>query len=151
MTQDVENTITGCPKYSPPNQYKPHHQNTITILIQAAKMKAFIFMAVLLTILSRGGAAAAVACPQIEGALAPCIGYLIGQDGGPSPPCCDGVKAVKGMAQTTPDKRAACNCIKAAANRYTNLKDDAAQSLPDKCGVKLDVPVSRTVDCHKIN
>uniref|UniRef100_A0A1S4CW12 Non-specific lipid-transfer protein B-like n=1 Tax=Nicotiana tabacum TaxID=4097 RepID=A0A1S4CW12_TOBAC len=45
------------------------------------------------------------------------------------------------------DKRAACNCVKAAANRYANLKDDAAQALPTKCGVTMDTPISRTVNC----
>ncbi|GFQ06533.1 non-specific lipid-transfer protein a [Phtheirospermum japonicum] len=69
----------------------------------------------------------------------------------PLPACCSGVKAVKGLAQTTADKRTCCGCVKAAANRYTDLKDEAAQSLPAKCGVQLDIPISRTVDCDKIN
>ncbi|GFQ07482.1 non-specific lipid-transfer protein a [Phtheirospermum japonicum] len=85
----------------------------------------------------------AVTCPQVDAALAPCISYLTGHEG-PSPPCCAGVKAVKGMAQTTADKRTCCSCVKAAANRYADLKDDIAQSLPSKCGVQLDIPVSRT-------
>ncbi|GFP91115.1 non-specific lipid-transfer protein a [Phtheirospermum japonicum] len=68
---------------------------------------------------------------------------------GPSPACCSGVKAVKGLAQTTADKRTCCGCVKAAANRYTDLKDEAAQSLPAKCGVQLDIPISRTVDCDQ--
>ncbi|KAL3651131.1 hypothetical protein CASFOL_007534 [Castilleja foliolosa] len=92
----------------------------------------------------------AVTCGQVDAALAPCISYLTGHEG-PSPPCCAGVKAVKGMAQTTDDKRACCGCVKAAANRYADLKDEMAQGLPAKCGVQLDIPVSRTVDCNKIN
>ncbi|GFQ08646.1 non-specific lipid-transfer protein a [Phtheirospermum japonicum] len=71
----------------------------------------------------------------------PCVGYLEG-GAGPSPACCSGVKAVKGLAQTTADKRTCCGCVKAAANRYTDLKDEAAQSLPAKCGVQLDIPIS---------
>ncbi|KAL3615533.1 hypothetical protein CASFOL_041194 [Castilleja foliolosa] len=88
----------------------------------------------------------AVTCGQVDAALMPCVGYLTG-GAGPSPACCDGVKAVKGLATTTADKRTSCGCVKAAANRYANLKDDAAQSLPTKCGVQLDTPISRTVDC----
>ncbi|KAI3444787.1 hypothetical protein Pfo_001452 [Paulownia fortunei] len=80
----------------------------------------------------------AVTCGQVDAALVP-----------PSPACCAGVKAVKGLAQTTADKRACCGCVKAAANRYADLKDDAAQSLPTKCGVQMDVPISRSVDCDK--
>ncbi|GER49375.1 non-specific lipid-transfer protein [Striga asiatica] len=86
----------------------------------------------------------AVTCGQVDSALAPCIGYLIGTVGSPSQPCCAGVRAVKAMAKTTADKRTSCNCVKAAASRYTNLKDSAAQTLPTKCGVQLDIVVSRT-------
>ncbi|XP_011089520.1 non-specific lipid-transfer protein A-like [Sesamum indicum] len=93
----------------------------------------------------------AVTCGQVDAALVPCISYLTGQGDSPSPACCAGVKAVKGMAQTTADKRACCSCVKAAANMYANLKDAAAQSLPTKCGVQLDIPISRSVDCDKIN
>ncbi|KAK4414597.1 Non-specific lipid-transfer protein 1 [Sesamum alatum] len=92
----------------------------------------------------------AVTCGQVDAALVPCISYLTGRGGdSPSPACCSGVKTVKGMAQTTADKRACCSCVKAAANRYADLKDVAAQSLPTKCGVQMDIPVSRTVDCDK--
>ncbi|CAA0820355.1 Non-specific lipid-transfer protein 11 [Striga hermonthica] len=92
----------------------------------------------------------AVTCGQVDSALAPCIGYLLGTVGSPSQQCCAGVRAVKAMAKTTADKRTSCNCVKAAANRYPNLKDSAAQSLPTRCGVRLDIVVSRNVDCSKI-
>ncbi|KAL0429121.1 UNVERIFIED_CONTAM: Non-specific lipid-transfer protein 1 [Sesamum radiatum] len=93
----------------------------------------------------------AVTCGPVDAALVPCISYLTGRGGdSPSPACCSGVKAVKDMALTTADKRACCSCVKAAANRYADLKDAAAQSLPTKCGVQMDIPVSRTVDCDKI-
>ncbi|KAK6121615.1 hypothetical protein DH2020_044642 [Rehmannia glutinosa] len=89
----------------------------------------------------------AITCGEVDAALVPCISYLTGHGDGPSPACCGGVKAVKGMAQTTADKRACCGCVKTAANRYADLKDAAAQSLPAKCGVQLDIPISRSVDC----
>ncbi|KAG5538973.1 hypothetical protein RHGRI_019502 [Rhododendron griersonianum] len=44
------------------------------------------------------------------------------------------------MASTKEDKRAACTCVKAAANRYPNIKDDVAQALPAECGVQMDIP-----------
>ncbi|XP_073127967.1 non-specific lipid-transfer protein 1-like [Henckelia pumila] len=94
---------------------------------------------------------AAISCSKVDSALIPCINYLTGRGGNnPSQACCSGVKAVKGMAQTTADKRAGCSCVKAAANRYPGMKDAIAQSLPVKCNVHLDIPVSRTVDCSKI-
>ncbi|KAK4411192.1 Non-specific lipid-transfer protein 1 [Sesamum angolense] len=72
----------------------------------------------------------AVTCGQVDAALVPCISYLTGHGDIPSAACCSGVKAVKGMAQTTADKRACCNCVKAAANKYADLKDAAARVLP---------------------
>ncbi|XP_009591276.1 non-specific lipid-transfer protein 1-like [Nicotiana tomentosiformis] len=92
----------------------------------------------------------ALTCGQVDASLAPCIPYLT-QGGDPSSACCSGVKSLKGLAQTIADKRAACNCVKAAANRYANLKDDAAQALPTKCGVTMDIPVSRNVNCDIIS
>ncbi|XP_051148227.1 non-specific lipid-transfer protein 1-like [Andrographis paniculata] len=94
---------------------------------------------------------AAVNCGRVDLALAPCLNYLRGRGGNyPSKPCCDGVRAVKGMVGSPADRRAACNCVKAAANRYADLKDAAAQSLAGKCGVQLSIPVSRYVDCNKL-
>ncbi|OIT08061.1 PREDICTED: non-specific lipid-transfer protein A-like [Nicotiana attenuata] len=92
----------------------------------------------------------ALTCGQVDASLAPCIPYLT-QGGEPGTACCNGVKALKVMAQSIVDRRTACNCVKAAANRYANLKDDAAQALPSKCGVTMDIPVSRTINCDIIN
>ncbi|KAL0339977.1 UNVERIFIED_CONTAM: Non-specific lipid-transfer protein 1 [Sesamum radiatum] len=108
----------------------------------------FAILAIISLVVQPGGA---VTCGQIDAALVPCISYLTGHIDSPSTACCGGVKAVKGMAETTADKRACCSCVKAAANRYADLKDDAAQSLPTKCGIQMDVPISRSVDCDKIN
>ncbi|KAG5538719.1 hypothetical protein RHGRI_019321 [Rhododendron griersonianum] len=88
----------------------------------------------------------AVTCGQVDACLVPCMSYLMA-GGTPQPACCEGVKNLKGMASTTADKRAACNCVKAAANRYPNIKDDVAQALPAKCGVQMDIPVSKTTNC----
>ncbi|KAF7137517.1 hypothetical protein RHSIM_Rhsim07G0035500 [Rhododendron simsii] len=92
----------------------------------------------------------AITCGQVDACLVPCMSYLVG-GGNPQPACCDGVKNLKGMASTTADKRAACTCVKAAANRYPNIKDDVAQALPAKCGVQMDIPVSKTTNCDAIN
>ncbi|KAA8515854.1 hypothetical protein F0562_019033 [Nyssa sinensis] len=92
----------------------------------------------------------AISCGQVDASLAPCVPYLTG-GGNPAPACCDGVKNIKGMAATTADRRAACNCVKDAANRYSNLKDDAAQALPAKCGVQMNIPISKSTNCDVIN
>ncbi|XP_057808335.1 non-specific lipid-transfer protein 1-like [Salvia miltiorrhiza] len=92
----------------------------------------------------------AVSCGQVDAALVPCAEFLTGRAAEAGRACCDGVRAVKGMAVTPADKRAACICIKNAANGFSGLDDSAAQSLPGKCGVTLDIPVSRTVNCDRI-
>lgn len=89
---------------------------------------------------------AAIDCKTVDSALAPCIPYLTGGTA-PTKSCCSGVSSIKDMSTTPQDKRDACNCVKTAANRYPNLKDEVAQALPDKCGVKLDIPISRTTNC----
>ncbi|CAN4125942.1 unnamed protein product [Withania somnifera] len=87
-----------------------------------------------------------ITCGQVDTNLAPCVPFLT-QGGEPGAACCSGVKTLSGLAQSTDVRRTACNCLKAAANRYANLKDDAAQALPGKCGVSLNIPISRTVNC----
>lgn len=90
-----------------------------------------------------------VTCGQVYGSMKPCMDYLSGKEAAPAPACCAGVRAVKGMAQTTEDKRATCSCLKQAAQSIEDLKDSVAQNLPTTCNVQLDVPISRTVDCTK--
>ncbi|KAF3647908.1 putative ethylene-responsive transcription factor 1-like [Capsicum annuum] len=69
------------------------------------------------------------------------------QGGEPGAACCSRVKSMKGMAQTTTDKKAVCNCVKEATNWYASLKDDALKALPSKCGVTLlDTPISKIVN-----
>lgn len=89
---------------------------------------------------------AAIDCKTVDSALLPCVPYLTG-GGDPTKACCSGVTSIKTMSVTPQDKKDACNCVKAAANRYPNLKDDVAQALPVKCNVQLDIPISRTTNC----
>ncbi|KAI3962934.1 hypothetical protein MKW92_006191 [Papaver armeniacum] len=65
----------------------------------------------------------------------------------PAPGCCAGVKQIKAMTTTTEDRRQACGCVKDAANKYRNIKEDAASGLPAKCDAPLDYPISKNIDC----
>ncbi|XP_057497377.1 non-specific lipid-transfer protein 1-like [Actinidia eriantha] len=91
----------------------------------------------------------AISCDQVDASLAPCVPYLTG-GGSPALKCCDGVKDIKGMASSTTDKQAACNCVKAAANRYPSLKDNVVKALPTKCGVQMDIPISQNTNSDNI-
>ncbi|KDP35110.1 hypothetical protein JCGZ_10952 [Jatropha curcas] len=91
----------------------------------------------------------AVGCGQVNSALAPCIPCLTGAGTAPSAACCGGAKNVKALAPTTADRRAAGDCVKAAASHYPNINEDSASSLPKKCGVEVTIPISKNTNCHK--
>ncbi|KAI3938107.1 hypothetical protein MKW98_018663 [Papaver atlanticum] len=90
-------------------------------------------------------------CTDVDKCLVQCMPYLVGTATVPASACCDGVKQIKGMAITVEDKRQACGCVKDAANKYQNIKEDAASGLPTKCGVPLSYPISKNIDCSTIN
>ncbi|WJZ99006.1 hypothetical protein VitviT2T_017487 [Vitis vinifera] len=91
----------------------------------------------------------AVTCGQVETSLAPCMPYLTG-GGNPAAPCCNGVQNLKLLTPTTTDRRDACRCVKAAASKFQNIKEDAASALPTKCGVQIGIPISMTTNCDQI-
>lgn len=112
-------------------------------------MKGFIVSVILVLALVQGMVeqGQAITCGQVNGFLAPCIPYLTKGTGDPTDACCGGVKSLVAAVGNVADKRAACGCVKEAASRLSDLKDSAAQALPAKCGVKLDIPISKTVNC----
>ncbi|OMO57582.1 Plant lipid transfer protein/Par allergen [Corchorus olitorius] len=55
------------------------------------------------------------------------------------------------MAQSPADKQAACNCAKDAASRVPNIKEDAAASLPAKCNIQVNFPISKNTNCQDIH
>ncbi|WCJ44060.1 Non-specific lipid-transfer protein [Euphorbia peplus] len=92
----------------------------------------------------------AVECNQVNSSLATCITFLTGKDASPSEACCVGVRNLQKIVPTTADRRAACECVKAAAAHYP-INDKAASSLPKKCGVTINIPISKTTNCQQIN
>ncbi|XVE76860.1 hypothetical protein DITRI_Ditri13aG0014300 [Diplodiscus trichospermus] len=92
---------------------------------------------------------AAVSCDQVNGFLASCIPYLTSGAGNPTAQCCDGVGKLQKIAVTTADKQAACNCVKQAAARFPTIKEDAASSLPAKCNVQVNFPISKNTNCQE--
>lgn len=90
----------------------------------------------------------AITCGEVEGALSPCVPYLT-QGGDPSGSCCNGVKKLVQTTPTRQDRQDACECMKAAATHYSNLKPDAASNLPSRCGVTTALPVSPSINCKR--
>ena len=110
-------------------------------------MKAIILPAVaaaVMVLLATPGQA--ITCGDVESQLAPCLTYLIGS-GDLEATCCDGVKNLLAMTTSSVDKQALCNCVKDAASRHVEIREDLASQLAAKCGVELGVPISRSTDC----
>ncbi|PON56438.1 Lipid transfer protein/Par allergen, partial [Parasponia andersonii] len=84
----------------------------------------------------------------VDVALSSCVSYLTGSAGEPSPACCNGVSSIKQNTPTKIDRQRDCQCVKDAATKISSLKDDAAQQLPAKCKIQINVPISKTVDCN---
>ncbi|XP_031260303.1 non-specific lipid-transfer protein A-like [Pistacia vera] len=93
----------------------------------------------------------AVQCGQVAASLASCMPYLEAAGQNPSTACCDGVRNIKAITPTTADRQAACECVKSAAAKHPNINQDAASSVPGKCGVPLNIPISPYTNCAKIN
>ncbi|CAI0552464.1 unnamed protein product [Linum tenue] len=114
----------------------------------AASMVAVVLVIALAMIqLVTAGGEEGISCGQVDAYLIPCVPYLTTGAGDPAPKCCDGVRSLKANTATADDRRAACGCVKAAAGRYP-VKDEAASSLPTKCGVDIGIPISKAIDCQ---
>ena len=93
--------------------------------------------------------ARAINCVDVDMALRQCVPYLTGQAAEPAAACCAGIAHLKNIATTTPERQAACSCVKEAASHLSGLKDDAVSTLPAKCNAPLPYPISAAVDCTK--
>ncbi|KDP20367.1 hypothetical protein JCGZ_05250 [Jatropha curcas] len=113
-------------------------------------MNSLSAAALLLLVLLAPASEAAIACSDVIKDLRPCVNYLVKGSGIPPAACCAGAKALSSVATTTADKRAACACIKSAAQNI-NPNSQLAQALPSNCGISFPYTVSPNVDCSQIN
>ncbi|ERN09369.1 hypothetical protein AMTR_s00162p00083730 [Amborella trichopoda] len=84
--------------------------------------------------------------------IGPCVNYLVIKNGTgtPSTDCCTGVKNLKGMANTTENRRAICNCLENEAAKIPQIDPQAVKMLPEKCRVTLGFPISLNTTCSSI-
>ncbi|GKU88583.1 hypothetical protein SLEP1_g2829 [Rubroshorea leprosula] len=112
----------------------------------------FVFVAALplvLLVLLAPASEAAISCSDVIKDLRPCVNYLVNGTGAPPSSCCAGASALASAATSSADKKAACQCIKSAAQKM-NPNQQLAQALPANCGITLPVAVSPNVDCSKV-
>ncbi|KAK4795102.1 hypothetical protein SAY86_013096 [Trapa natans] len=109
-------------------------------------LAAVLFLLLLLAPVSES----AISCSDVLKDLRPCVNYLRSGTGKPPATCCAGASSLARSATTPADKRAACSCIKSAAQQI-NPNARLAQALPGNCGITLPVAVSPNVDCSKVS
>ncbi|KAJ1419249.1 Plant lipid transfer protein/Par allergen [Sesbania bispinosa] len=115
-----------------------------------AGMKFALVAVMCMAVMVAPMAEAVITCGQVTSSLAPCLGFLGGKAPAPSTACCNGVKALNGAAQTTPDRQAACKCLKSAAGSIVGFNAGKAASLPGKCGVNIPYKISTSTNCATI-
>ncbi|KAK1258217.1 hypothetical protein QJS04_geneDACA021681 [Acorus gramineus] len=93
----------------------------------------------------------AVACELFQCGLGdgPCVQYLMSQANALSAQCCSGVKSIHQAAGNTQARRDTCECLRQISVRYSNLWDEAAQTLPGQCGISVGIPISCSTDCSR--
>uniref|UniRef100_A0A2N9I2C6 Non-specific lipid-transfer protein n=1 Tax=Fagus sylvatica TaxID=28930 RepID=A0A2N9I2C6_FAGSY len=110
------------------------------------KLTCLVFMCM---VMGAPLAQAAISCGQVQSALIGCISFL--RSGGtPSAACCNGVKSLNNAAKTTPDRQAACECLKTAAGSISGLSPANAAGLPGKCGVNVPYKISTSTNCKNV-
>ncbi|MCA0763323.1 non-specific lipid-transfer protein, partial [Vibrio vulnificus] len=86
----------------------------------------------------------------VDRAVMPCLNYLRGK--GPlTGGCCNGVSSLNKLASNTPDRQAACKCLKQAAASFSGLNPATAEGLPGKCGVSIPYKISTSTNCAAVH
>ncbi|WCJ22403.1 hypothetical protein M5689_004497 [Euphorbia peplus] len=80
-----------------------------------------------------------VECPVVVKHAQPCLDFVTKKVPQPSKPCCTGVKQLKTMLKTKPDREAACECIKKMAPG-AKIDPARAMELPKRCGAAAYYP-----------
>ncbi|KAK1576927.1 hypothetical protein Q3G72_017541 [Acer saccharum] len=53
-----------------------------------------------------------ITCPEAIDSIMPCKPFLVDGEDNPTPMCCEGLKRVKDMGSTKPDRQLLCECFK---------------------------------------
>ncbi|XP_026457123.1 non-specific lipid-transfer protein-like [Papaver somniferum] len=114
----------------------------------AAVFKLVCVLLAFMVVSAPYAAEGALTCGQVASKMTPCLGFLLGNP--MSPGCCPGVKGLLAMAKSTPDRQAACNCLKGAAKSMSGINMAKAAALPKQCGVNIPYQISPATDCAKV-
>ncbi|TXG69681.1 hypothetical protein EZV62_004616 [Acer yangbiense] len=90
-----------------------------------------------------------ITCPEAIDTIMPCKPFLVDGEDNPTPMCCKGLKRVKDMAITKPDRQLLCECFKQTGPAM-GVNPKKAEALPGLCQVKFPFPIKFDIDCKKI-
>ncbi|RWV84944.1 hypothetical protein GW17_00053305 [Ensete ventricosum] len=96
-----------------------------------------------------GAPAAVLPCERMTQMIAPCAPYLTSHAAVPGVGCCNGVRALPGIAQTHKDRVVICRCLKIVAGHFPGIDNKRAMGLPRLCGLRLNFSFSPSIDCDK--
>ncbi|MED6146972.1 hypothetical protein PIB30_039747 [Stylosanthes scabra] len=102
-------------------------------------------------VLSTSMANGALTCGQIVTVASPCIGYLRNPRPQPPPQCCSGLNSLNNQAKATPERRAACQCLKSTVLSLPGVSLPTLADLPHKCGINLPYKVTPSIDCNTVH
>ncbi|KAK9147279.1 hypothetical protein Scep_006036 [Stephania cephalantha] len=98
-------------------------------------------------------AAIVIDCYTVGAELYPCLPYIVkhSEEPKPSPACCGDLKALIGKAKTRHDRVRVCKCIKKTMRKIRHLDRRRAAGLPTACGVPINPPPARHMDCSRVD
>ncbi|KAK9103869.1 hypothetical protein Sjap_021123 [Stephania japonica] len=104
-----------------------------------------------LILLVSESAAVVIDCNTVIGDLQPCLPYIVkhSKETKPTTACCGDIKALKKIPKTRHERVRVCRCIKKALRKIRNLDPSRAAGLPKACGVAINPPPGRDMDCAK--
>ncbi|KAL9672331.1 hypothetical protein QQ045_028581 [Rhodiola kirilowii] len=117
----------------------------------ASSVSKITAVAVLLCMMAAAPyASAAITCSTVARALSPCIAYAKGSGGTPPVPCCQGIRGLVAQATTTPDRQAACRCLKNLSGSIPNVNMGTVAKVPSQCGVSVPYKISLSTNCDTV-
>ncbi|CAI9112869.1 OLC1v1013369C1 [Oldenlandia corymbosa var. corymbosa] len=115
----------------------------------AKSMISVIFICAMLMSLASLGHGA-ITCNFVNTQLRPCKDYVLNAQTIDFT-CCIGAKNVAGDATTPADHQAVCSCLKPFLSSLTFEQLKVAAAIPGICDVQAPFPITRDVDCSKVN
>ncbi|KAK7394971.1 hypothetical protein VNO78_15512 [Psophocarpus tetragonolobus] len=117
------------------------------------KLVSLAIMGVVLSVCNTPKGEAAVTCNEVVSNLSPCISYVLNGGKTVPVPCCNGIRTLFNLAQSTPDRQTVCKCIKNAisAFHYTKSTLDLAASLPNNCALNIPYHITPSLNCTRID